>query len=144
MGHGYGSGGGGRGAAARAHNALLHLFSASPELVGYGSRAYPQRSEQTSRLLLEVFEAYRAEGMAMPYTMEDFNRQFAQKHFRRLTTEQWVEAFQTLPPEERQEMLRALPLDERLAGLSAEQIRPYLERLAGDESRSARKPRRKK
>src|SRR5947208_7935889 len=37
-----------------AHNAPLHLFSASPDLVGFGSGAYRRRSEQTSRLLEQL------------------------------------------------------------------------------------------
>ena len=38
------------------HNAPLHLFSASPELVGFGGRTYERRSEQTSRVLEKLFE----------------------------------------------------------------------------------------
>src|SRR5579884_1577973 len=45
-----------------AHNAPLHLFSASPELVGFASGAYRRRSEQTSRLLGQLFENLRSEG----------------------------------------------------------------------------------
>src|SRR5882724_4676366 len=41
-----------------AHNAPLHLFSASPELVGFGRGAYRQCSGQTSRLLEELFEGF--------------------------------------------------------------------------------------
>src|SRR3984893_6639290 len=37
-----------------AHNAPLHLFSASPELVGFGHSAYRQRSENTSLLLRQL------------------------------------------------------------------------------------------
>lgn len=33
------------------HNAPLHLFSASPELVGFASGAYRQHSERTSKVL---------------------------------------------------------------------------------------------
>src|SRR5439155_2249658 len=57
-----------------AHNAPLHLFSASPELVGVGTGAYRQRSERTSRLLQQLIEEFRGEGIVMPYTMEDFER----------------------------------------------------------------------
>src|SRR5262249_55235711 len=39
-----------------AQNAPLHLFSASPDLVGFGQGAYRRRSEQTSRLLGQVFD----------------------------------------------------------------------------------------
>src|SRR5262249_16288812 len=60
-----------------AHNAPLPLFSASPALVGFGRSAYQRRSEQTSRLLEQLFERLRGEGIAVSYTMDDFNRQYA-------------------------------------------------------------------
>ena len=115
-----------------AYNAPLHLFSASPELVGFARRAYRQRSERTSRLLGQLFERFQAEGLVMPYTMEDFERDYVKEHFAQLT------------PEEREEVLRSLPPEERLAGLSAEQIRQYLDRLTAGRQAQARKPRRKR
>ena len=71
-----------------AHNAPLHLFSASPELVGFGGSAYRRRSEQTSRLLGQLFERLRGEGFAMSFTMEDFKRQYIKEHFAQLTPEE--------------------------------------------------------
>jgi hypothetical protein len=115
-----------------AHNAPLHLFSASPELVGFGGLSYQRRSEQTSRLLGKLFDGLQREGFAMPFTMDDFNRQYIKEYFPRLT------------PEEKEQVLRALPPEERLAGLSAEQIREYLVRLSAKRPSSMRKPRRKK
>ena len=56
------------------HNAPLHLFSASPELVNFGRSAYQQRSEHASRLLRQLFESLQVEGIPMSYTMEDFER----------------------------------------------------------------------
>ncbi len=47
-----------------AYNAPLHLFSASPELVEFGRGAYQRRSEQTSRLLGQLFE--KLQGGALP------------------------------------------------------------------------------
>jgi hypothetical protein len=114
------------------HNAPLHLFSASPALVDFGGRAYRRRSEDTSTLLNELFEGLQAEGFTMPYTMADFRRDVAKKQFAKLT------------PEEREDVLKALPPEERLAGLSAEQIRKYLDRLSAERPSSPRKPRRKK
>jgi hypothetical protein len=49
------------------HNAPLHLFSAAPDLVEFGGGAYRQRSEQTSRLLGQLFERLRGEGFAMSF-----------------------------------------------------------------------------
>src|SRR5262245_13746496 len=115
-----------------AHNAPLHLFSAAPDLVEFGGRTYRRRSEDTSALLVQLFEGLRTEGFAMPFTMEDFRRQFVKEHFPQLT------------PEEQQEVLQALPPEKRLAGLSAEQIRQYLDRLSAERPASPRKPRRRK
>jgi hypothetical protein len=133
------------------HNAPLHLFSASPELVGFGQQAYRQHSAKTSLLLRQLFERFREEGLAMAFTMEDFERQYLQKHFNRLlqslSPQEQREALERLSPKQRRELLQALPpeerlaglpLEQRLAGLPAEQIRKYLDQL------ESRKPRRKK
>src|SRR5262249_7648792 len=82
-----------------AHNAPLHLFSAAPELVGFASSAYQRRSEQTSRLLGQLFERLRGEGFEMSFTMEDFNRQYIKEHFPQLTPEEQEEVLRSLPPE---------------------------------------------
>jgi hypothetical protein len=136
------------------HNAPLHLFSASPELVGFGSNAYRPRSEQTSGVLGQLFERLRGEGFVMSYTMHDFLRDFIKEHFAKLTPEEQREALQSLSPEvqrealerlspkQRREVLQALPAEERLAGLPEEQIRQYLERLTA--GRPAQPRRRRK
>jgi hypothetical protein len=116
----------------KAHNPPLHLFSASPELVAFGQSAYQRRSEETSLLLRQLFERLREEDFAMSYTMEDFKRDYIKEHFAQLT------------PQEREEVLRSLPPEERLAGLSAEQIRQYLELLTARRPAAPSKPRRKK
>jgi hypothetical protein len=80
----------------------------------------------------------------MPYTMEDFNRQYVKDHFVQLTPEEQREALQALPLEQR---LAGLPLEQRLAGLSTEQIkqvRQYLVRLTTERTVAPRKLRRKK
>jgi hypothetical protein len=99
------------------HNAPLHLFSASSNLVAFGQRTYQRRSEDTSLLLRQLFQRAQAEGLLMSYTMEDFRRDYVKEHFPQLT------------PEEQDEVLKRLPLERRLAGLSPEQILDYLERL---------------
>jgi hypothetical protein len=114
------------------HNAPLHLFSASPGLVGFGSAAYRRRSEETSLLLGQLFERFQREGFAMSFTMEDFKRQYVKEHFPKLT------------PEEQREVLRSLPAEELLAVLSAEQIREYLDQLTAARPTKPRASRRKK
>jgi hypothetical protein len=150
------------------HNAPLHLFSASPDLVGFAGGAYRRRSEETSLLLGQLFEGLRGEGFTMTYTMEDFKRQYIKEHFAKLTPEeqrealgrlspehrrevlqalppeQWRQVLQALPPEQQQQVLEALPPEKRLAGLSAEQIRQYLDQLTAGHPARPHKPRRKK
>jgi hypothetical protein len=100
------------------HNALLHLFSASQEQVRYGAEHYQQRSNETSTLLNRLFEQYRKEGVNVPYTMQDFRRDYVKEHLKDLT------------PEER---LAGLSPEERLAGLSPEDIAALLKRFKLDE-----------
>jgi hypothetical protein len=123
------------------HNSPLHLFSASPELVGFGQGAYRRRSKTTSELLGRLFKRFQAEGFAMSYTMADFKRDLVKERYEKLTPEERLEFFQSLPEEERRDFLQSLPvkerlaglpLEERLAGLSAEQIGQYLDRLTAE------------
>jgi hypothetical protein len=133
-----------------AHNAPLHLFSAAPELVGFGRGAYRRRSETTSQLLGQLFQTLHGEGFAMAYTMEDFKRDYFRKQFNKLTPEEQEELLGSLPPEQvlarlsPEQRLAGLPPEQRLAGLSAEQIRQYLDQLTAGRPAAARKPRRKK
>jgi hypothetical protein len=127
-----------------AHNAPLHLFSAAPDLVGFGRSAYQRRSGNTSALLGLLFEKLQGEGFAMAYTMEDFQRQYVKEHFAQLTPAEQREALQALPPEKQQEVLQALPPEKLLGVLSSEQIRQYLDRLSSGKPVGPRKPRRRK
>jgi hypothetical protein len=113
------------------HNAPLHLFSASPELVGFASKAYQRRSGDTSGLLGQLFEGLRREGLTMSFTMEDFRRQYVKEHFPQLT------------PAEQREVLESLPSAELLAALSQEQIRQLKDLLTAANPAEPRKPRRK-
>jgi hypothetical protein len=110
------------------HNAPLHLFSAAGERVGFGARHYKQRSGETSTLLNRLFEGYRREGLTMPYTMEDFRRDYVKEHFMDLT------------PEERGEALRKMSLEERFQGLSPEEIENYLRQMKKAAPQQAEKP----
>lgn len=68
----------------------------------------------------------------MPFTMEDFRRQFVKEHFPQLSDEEQEEVLQRLPPEK------------RLAGLTEDQIRQHLDRLSRGHTTPKRKSRRKK
>ena len=131
----------------------------------FGGSRYQRRSQQTSRVLGQLFEKLRGEGFAVSYTMEDFNRQYTKDPFAQLTPEEQREALESLPPERREEVLQALPPEQRLAGLppeqrlaglppeqrlaglsaeQIEQVRQFLDRLTNRPTTAPRKPRRKK
>jgi hypothetical protein len=124
-----------------AHNAPLHLFSASPDLVRFGGGRYQRRSETTSQLLELLFGRFCGEGVIMPYTMEDFKRDYVKEHLLKLPREGREDVLRALPVEER---LAGLAAEERLAGLPLEEIRRYLDRAGAGPKAPARKPRRKK
>ena len=120
------------------HNAPLHLFSAAPNLVDFGGSAYQRRSQQTSRLLGQLFDKLRGEGFAMSFTMEDFKRQYFKEHFTKLPREERREVLQSLPREERREVLQSLPREERrevLQSLPPEERREVLQSLPPKERR---------
>ncbi|HTU91197.1 MAG TPA: hypothetical protein VMF69_14050 [Gemmataceae bacterium] len=139
-----------------AHNAPLHLFSAAPQLVGFASGVYRQRSEDTSSLLKQLFTKFQQEGFTMSYTMADFRRDYTKEHFPELTLEEQADALQllsperqvallrALPPERQAALLQSLPPEKRLEGLSVEQIQQYLDRLTTGHPGTPRKTRRKK
>jgi hypothetical protein len=84
-------------------NAPLHLLSAAPELVAYGSAHYRRHSPDTSTLMYRLFSGFEREGIAVPYTMEDFRRDFrrdyAKELLKDLTPEETRELIKNLSPE---------------------------------------------
>ncbi len=74
----------------------------------------------------------------MPYTMEDFQRQYVKEHFRRLTPKERREAVELLPPEERRHVLEWLPPEERrqvVQSLPPEERREVVQSLPPEERR---------
>jgi hypothetical protein len=144
-----------------ANNALLHLFSAAPELLEFGRSTYRRHSEKTSLLLGQLFKKIREEGLAM-YTMEDFIHDYVKEHFPQLTPQEQREALERLSPQHLREVLQSLPPEARLAGLPPEarlaglppearlaglseaQVRQLLDQLATGRASHPRKPRPKR
>ena len=89
------------------NNALLHLFSASTAQWSYGTQHYQLRSQDTSTLIRQLFEGYQYEGIPMPYSMDEFRKDFTKAHLKELTLE---------------ERLEGLTPEERLKGLTPEEI----------------------
>jgi hypothetical protein len=102
-------------------NAPLHLFSALPERVEYGREHSRQRSPNTSTLILQLLRGYQKEGIAMPYTMADFRRDFWKEHFNEMTPEEQQELLRGLSPERQQAALKCLTPEQRLAGMTPEE-----------------------
>jgi hypothetical protein len=96
------------------HNALLHLFSAQRDLLRYGATHYRPRSEETSTLLLQLFERYRLEARLMPDPLQQLAEETINELLPRLPVE-WH--------------LKGLSVDELLAGMSLEFRAALAERL---------------
>jgi hypothetical protein len=69
-------------------NVLLHLSSVAPEQVQYGVEHYRVHAADTNTIVKQLFVQYRAEGLTMPFTLEDFKRELAREHLHELTAEE--------------------------------------------------------
>jgi hypothetical protein len=104
-------------------NALWQLFSGKAAEFAYGDQYYDWRCLSEKAVLNQLYELYQKEGVVMPYTMTDFNKDFTREHIYLLQPE---ERLKGLPPEER---LKGLPPEERLKGLPPEVIKEYLSKF---------------
>ena len=95
-------------------NAVLAFFSFDPGKVMFALEHYRWRMEDGSTVINQLLEKYSLEGIAMPYTMEQFRKDYIKAHL----TE--------LDPEDR---LRGLKAEERLRGLKIEEVESYLKKL---------------
>lgn len=95
-------------------NALWLLFSGLREQVAYGATQYQTQATDRSTILNQLFEKYQLEGLNMPYTMEDFRRDYVRDHLDLLTPE---------------EILQRLPMKEVLQQLPVEELKAYLAQL---------------
>jgi hypothetical protein len=122
------------------HNALLHLFSARADLLRYGATHYRVRSEETSTLLVQLFDRYRLEGALMPDLLEQLARETIEELLKELPVEKRLKG---LPPEERlkglsaEERLKGLSVDDLLAALSPETRAALAQRLKDQGSHSS-------
>lgn len=104
-------------------NAVWQLFSANPEHVQYGASHYRWHSDELSTILYELYQRYRLEGIAMPYTANDFYREFTRSHLDWLNVQ---ERLQGLSPEE---ILDALLSGDVLAQVSPEKREQFVQKL---------------
>jgi len=123
-------------------NAVWQMFSAIPENVQYGAAQYQWRRSNHSKAINKLFEHYRVEGIAMPYTWDDFERDIKEEVLAKLTPEERLdglpleELLKHVPPKERlkgfslEELLKQVPPEEFLKRLTREEIEAYLKKLS--------------
>ena len=112
-------------------NALWDIFSHSKTRVEHGLSTYHWNLEQSRSLLNQFSEYYQIKGDLMPYTLDDFTKEYVQDHLHVLSPE---ERLRNLSPEERlkdlspEACLKPFSLKERLKDFSSEEIRAYLKK----------------
>ncbi len=122
-------------------NAIWNLFSAVREKVVSAAAHYRQDASNLSLIINDLFENYQLEGLVMPYTMEDYQRDVARRYLDQLPPEERLkglsidEILRRFPADEilqrfsADEILQRFSAGERLKGLSPAEIRTYLEKL---------------
>ena len=96
-------------------NTFWNLFSADRERVNDAADRYRRRHRESSTILNQLFENYSREGVAMPYTMQDFLRDVTKEHLDLLTPGELIE---NLTAEKLCEVKRVV--DERLTQSNAD------------------------
>ncbi|OEU49836.1 MAG: hypothetical protein BA861_02780 [Desulfobacterales bacterium S3730MH5] len=104
-------------------NAVLAFFSFDPGKVTFALQNYTWHIEDGSTVINQLLEKYSLEGIDMPYTMEQFRKDYIKAHLTELDPE---DRLRGLKAEER---LRGLEAEERLRGLKIEEVESYLKKL---------------
>ncbi len=95
-------------------NAIWQLFSGVGEKVQFGASHYQWRRTDTSTVIYDLYQHYKVEGIVMPYTLEDYYKDFTRRHLDWLTKEELLERLSI------EDRLKGLPAKDRLKGLPAE------------------------
>ncbi len=90
-------------------NAPWLMFSAVSDKVKFGATCYRWKSP-VSGIINKLFQKYQNEGLTMPYTLEDFQKEIK------------AEVLQSLTEDDIQWLLRGLKPEDRLKGLRPEDI----------------------
>ena len=97
-------------------NALWELFSAVQSRVQQGRASYRWKQKKLSSVLEKLYNQYQVEGMNMPYTVEDYERDLLDEIVTTIPPDKVLRRYQ---PEDR---LRGLPPEDRLRGLPPEEL----------------------
>jgi hypothetical protein len=95
------------------HNLLWHLFSHAMDNIRYAKKHYKPKTNLSSAINV-LYEYYQLEGLIMPYTLEQFQKEVALDHLHFLSAN---EILKQVP-----EIMSQAPISERLKGLSAQDI----------------------
>jgi hypothetical protein len=101
---------------------MLQFFSASQEQWEYAKSHYQQKSQETSSLIRDLWNLYSEEGVAMPYTMEDYKRDLKERVLKEFTPELKEQVLKEFTPEDKERVLKELTVKEKLKGLSPQEI----------------------
>jgi hypothetical protein len=131
-------------------NAIWHLFSGKAEDVHFAASHYRKRTSDMSTIISELFRTYNLEGINMPYTMEDFQKDYVMNHLNILSPDDRLrglspdDVLKRYSPDDvlkryslddvlkrysLDDVLKRYSLDDRLKGLSVEEIKEYLKRI---------------
>jgi hypothetical protein len=87
-------------------NAPWLMFSADADKVRYGAARYEWKSP-VSGILNKLLKNYQSEGVVMPYTMEDFQKEVKEEVLRSLTEEELDRLLNGMKPEKAHEGIEA-------------------------------------
>jgi len=97
-------------------NALWQLFSGNAEGFEYGDAHYQWHSPEDKSLLNQLYKMYLKEGVDMPYTFEDFHRDYTIPFIESLPTEVRLKGIPT------EEVFKHFSPNERLKGLAPSEV----------------------
>jgi hypothetical protein len=103
-------------------NLVWNLFSSDRERIAAAFQRLGPRLHSWSSILNHLLNSYGLEGMTMPYTMEDFEREVEEKVLGKLPPEKLLAR---LTPEQR---LQGLSVEQLLSRVPREEIEKYLQR----------------
>ena len=122
-------------------NAILAFFTFDRGKVKFALENYRWQMDDGSTVINQLLERYAQEGIDMPYTMEQFRKEYVKAHLGDLDPEEVLSRFSLedrlkgLGTEDRlkglgaEDRLKGLGAEDRLKGLRTEEVEAYLKKL---------------
>jgi hypothetical protein len=107
------------------NNAIWQLFSGITEKVKFATEQYRKHTTDISTIICQLFEKYKLEGINMPYTMEDFRKDFVMNHLDILSPEDVLKRYSpedVLKRYSPEDVLKRYSPEDRLKGLSPQEL----------------------